>query len=413
MNLPSDIILKNVYGESSINKERFQSLLDGYASYFKTRQAEYFSAPGRTEILGNHTDHNGGKVIAASISKDTIGAAFPNNSDKIRIISEGYDEEILIDLASLNSIPKDQGTSSLVTGIMDGTRKFGFKVSGFNAYISTNVISAAGVSSSASFEMLICSMINYFFNDNKMTYIDYAKIGQYAENEYWNKASGLMDQMACAVGGTILLDFSDDIKYKKIDFSYEDIGYDLIIINTGKGHGDLSNEYSEIPLEMKLVADKLGESRLCETDLNRLLSNLSDIETSIQNDRAILRSLHFFEENHRVEDGINCIREKNYQKLFKLINESGNSSWKWLQNCSVEGEYNVQKVSLTLAITELFLRNINDGCCRVHGGGFAGVIMSVVPKSETSNFIKFMCKFISKDSIYPMNIRKFGAIHLD
>jgi len=413
MYLPSEKTLENVYGESQVSLKRFKSLAQHFKSYFKTDQMEYFSSPGRTEIIGNHTDHNGGKVIAASIDMDTIGAAFPNNSNIVCIISEGYEKEIIVDLSSLDEIPQNEGTLSLVAGMMKATKKFGFKVSGFNAYVSTNVISSAGVSSSASFEMLMCSIINYFFNNNTLNYIDYAQIGQYAENKYWNKASGLMDQMACAVGGTILLDFSKNVKFEKVDFSFAQIGYDLIIINTGKGHADLSHEYSEIPLEMKLIARKLGTSQLSENDLSDILNRFSEIESSVTNDRAILRSLHFFEESHRVDEAISAIQEKNKKQLLKLIEESGNSSWKWLQNCYSEENYKEQKVSLVLALTELFLRKIDDGCCRVHGGGFAGVIMSVVPKTETSNYIQFMSRFVNVNNIYPMQIRKFGAIHLE
>lgn len=413
MHLPSEKILENVYGESQVSLKRFKSLAQHFKSYFKTEQVEYFSSPGRTEIIGNHTDHNGGKVIAASIHMDTIGAAFPNNSNIVSIVSEGYEKEIIVDLSLLDEIPQNEGTLSLVAGIMKATRNFGFKVSGFNAYVLTNVISSAGVSSSASFEMLICSIINYFFNNNILNYIDYARMGQYAENKYWNKASGLMDQMACAVGDTILLDFSKKVEFEKVDFSFVQIGYDLIIVNTGKGHADLSYEYSEIPLEMKLIAHKLGASQLSENDLSTLLNKFTEIESSVANDRAILRSLHFFEENRRVDEAISAIKGKDKKQLLKLIEESGNSSWKWLQNCHSEGNYNEQKVSLVLALTELFLKKIGDGCCRVHGGGFAGVIMSIVPKAEVSNYIQFISNFVNLNNIYPMQIRKFGAIHLD
>lgn len=413
MNLPSENILENVYGESQVSLKRFKSLAEHFKLHFKTEQVEYFSSPGRTEIIGNHTDHNGGKVIAASIGMDTIGAAFPNNSNIVCIVSEGYEKEIIVDLSSLDEIPKDEGTLSLVAGIMKAAKDFGYKVSGFNAYVSTNVISSAGVSSSASFEMLMCSIINYFFNNNTLNYIDYAKMGQYAENKYWNKASGLMDQMACAVGGTILLDFSNNVKFEKVDFSFEQIGCDLIIINTGKGHADLSHEYSEIPLEMKLIAHKLGTSKLSENDFSDMLKRFLEIESTVSNDRAILRSLHFFEENRRVDEAIEAIQENNRKQLLNLMDESGNSSWKWLQNCHSEENHKEQKVSLVLALTELFLRKIGDGCCRVHGGGFAGVIMSIVPKTETANYIQFISRFVNSNNIYPMQIRKFGAIHLD
>ncbi|WP_312371463.1 galactokinase [Lachnoclostridium sp.] len=412
MRLPSLEILNKVYGESEASLKRYEDLLQQFKEHFNSEQMEFFSAPGRTEIVGNHTDHNGGKILAASITLDTIGAAYPNNSDIISIFSEGYEDEIRLDLSKIDEVPINQGTLSLIAGMMKATANAGFKAAGFNAYISTSVISAAGVSSSASFEMLICSIINYYFNDSKMSYIDYAKIGQYAENKYWSKASGLMDQMACAVGGTISLDFSNDVKYEKVDFSFSKIGYDLIIVNTGKGHADLSHEYSEIPMEMKAVANKLGGTLLCDSNLQNFLEQFTELEESLENDRALLRSMHFYEENRRVEEAIQAVADHNEKHLLKIIEESGNSSWKWLQNCYVATDNKDQKINLALALTEIFIKKIGDGSCRIHGGGFAGVIMSIIPKAETSNYIEYMSKFIDEKSIYPMNIREYGAIHL-
>lgn len=410
--MPDKEILEKIYGESETSLKRYESLVQNYEKCYKSNTVEFFSSPGRTEIIGNHTDHNGGKVIAASVTMDTIGAAYPNDSEIISIFSEGYEKEIVVDISLVDNIEKNQGTVSLIAGMIKATKEFGFKVNGFNAYISTDVISSAGVSSSASFEMLICSIINYFFNDNKLCAIDYAKIGQYAENKYWDKASGLMDQMACAVGGAIRLDFLEDVEYEKIDFSFDQMGYDLMIINTGKGHADLSHEYSDIPLEMKMVAHQLGRQSLLDMDSTTLLNKFSEIEATVLNDRAVLRSLHYCEENRRVEEAFDAIKEKNSRKLLKLLEESGNSSWKWLQNCYATDNYKEQKVSLVLALTELFLSKIEDGCCRVHGGGFAGVIMSIIPKDKTKDYIEYIARFVKEDDIYPLHIRKEGAIHL-
>lgn len=412
MKLPSKEILEKVYGESEVSLARYENLANQFESHFHSKEVEYFTAPGRTEIVGNHTDHNGGKILAASISLDTIGAAYPNQSDIISIFSEGYEEEIRLDISKLEEAPINQETLSLIAGMVKATIEAGFLVSGFNAYISTTVIRAAGVSSSASFEMLICSIINYFFNDGKMSYTNYAKIGQYAENRYWNKGSGLMDQMACAVGGTIALDFSNDVKYEKVDFSFSKIGYDLIIVNTGKGHADLSSEYSEIPMEMKAVAKKLGGTLLCDSSLPEFLEHFTELEESIENDRALLRAMHFYEENLRVEEAIKAVADHNEKHLLKIIEESGNSSWKWLQNCYVATDNKDQKINLALALTELFIKKLGDGSCRIHGGGFAGVIMSVIPKEETTHYIEYMSQYIDPKNIYPMNIREHGAIHL-
>ena len=256
-------------------------------------------------------------------------------------------------------------------------------------------------------------MINFFFNENRMSPITYAKIGQFAENKYWSKASGLMDQMACAVGGTILLDFKQDVSYKKVDFNFDNMGYQLIIVNTGKGHADLSMEYSEVPYEMNQVANYFGCSRLCEINLEALCKELPNIEKEVTNDRAILRAIHFFEENNWVTDLLQAISGKDVKQILKILTASGKSSWELLQNCYSISDYREQKVTLCLALTELFLKEIGDGCCRVHGGGFAGVIMCVLPKKLTDTYIQFITAYVGNGNVYPMNIRQVGSIHLE
>ena len=321
MNLPEKENLQKIYGETEKSSARFAHLGEKFAEIYKHDHAEYFTSPGRTEIIGNHVDHNGGKVIAGSINLDTVGAAAPNGTDVIRITSEGYRDEIVVDLSKLSKKNYKKGTPALVAGMMEGAQKNGFKAAGFDAYVSTNVIAAAGVSSSASFEMLICTMIDYFFNEGKMTYNDYAKIGQYAENVYWDKASGMMDQMACAVGGPVLFNFADrnNLEYSKLDFSFGKFGHRLVIVNTGKGHADLSQEYSEIPAEMKAAAKALGVELLHESTLEELLAHVNEIE----DDRAVLRAIHFFEETRRVEDASEAIGKEDYEKFMKLMDESG------------------------------------------------------------------------------------------
>lgn len=406
-----DVLIRELYGMDEQSRERLGSIKRNFQMRFQREQAELFSAPGRTELIGNHTDHNGGLVIAASIDRDTIAAAYPNQTDLVRVISEGYGEEIVIDLSALETVVKGNGTKALVAGMMEAVKFYGYEVFGFDAYVSTNVIAAAGVSSSASFEMLICAIVNHFFNKQNMTYTDYARIGQYAENKYWQKASGLMDQMACAVGGTILLDFSngEQISCKQMDFSFEEGGYSLIIVNTGKGHANLSHEYSDVPFEMKQVASDLGVDLLCETDLDMLLAHISEIE----NDRAKLRAIHFFEENKRVKSAISAIEADDIEKLLQWMDESGTSSWELLQNCYSLEDCKEQKIPLTLALSRLFLNQVGAGMCRVHGGGFAGVIMCVVPVTEKENYVNYISKYVGKENVYPMNIRKVGAVHLN
>ena len=410
MGLPEKEILEKVYGESTKSMERFKMLRKKFEENFGHAECEFFSAPGRSEIIGNHTDHNGGKIIAASIDMDTVCAASANGTSSVHVISEGYEEEIVIDLEYLERIPKGSGTKALLAGLMEGVLKRGFHVGGFDAYVSTEVIPAAGVSSSASFEMLICAVINGLFNENIMACTDYARIGQYAENIYWEKASGLMDQMACAAGGAVLLDFSDKerIKYENVPLSFDEMGYGFFIISTGKGHADLSGEYSTIPEEMAEAAETLGVERLCESDEDTLLKHLE----RIKNDRAVLRAIHFYEENERVEKAAESIREKDAETLLGLINESGRSSWELLQNCWSMQDPKEQKITRMLALTELFLKKIGDGACRVHGGGFAGVIMCLVPLKYAEDYRSYISQYAGEENIYSISVRNMGALQL-
>lgn len=409
--MPAKEVLERVYGESEKSGERFNHLSKCFAKQFGEAELEFFTSPGRTEMIGNHTDHNGGKIVAASISLDTIGAAAPNGIGTIRILSEGYNM-IEVEIAGASFVEKKAGTKALIAGMIEAIVKSGFSIGGFDAYVTTEVIAAAGVSSSASFEMLFCAMVNALFNDNKMQLSDCAKIGQYAENNFWLKSSGLMDQMACAAGGAILLDFADDIKCEKIEASFDRLGYDMVIVNTGKGHGDLSEEYSAVPSEMFQVAGALGVKRLCESSLEEFLEKLPQIEQEINNDRAILRALHFYEENRRVEKAAKALSSGDGKTVLSLLSESGNSSWKWLQNCMSKSNEKDQKVALTLALTELYVKKINDGCCRVHGGGFAGVILAVIPKEKTADYVDYISTYVGKENVYPMQIRQTGAVSL-
>lgn len=404
--------LTKIYGESELSQYRFQALKNSFTAHFSADTIDFFSSPGRCEIIGNHTDHNGGKIIAASINMDTIGAAARNQINQIRIVSEGY-PTVSLDLAHLSDTPKCDGTRSLLAGICQGFLNFGFQIGGFDACLSSNVIRAAGVSSSASFEMLLCTMINYFFNQQAATVEQCAKIGRYAENEYWDKKCGLLDEMACATGGAIQLDFHDaeNPMVSKVNFDFSALGYDLLLINTGKGHADLSREYSEIPTEMYAVAQALGVSTLAEADLSLLLSHLPEVR-AITGDRAILRAQHFFHENARVDLALHAMQEQNIKMLLALLNESGDSSWKLLQNCYAISNPQEQSVPLLLTLTQNFLQKIADGCCRVHGGGFAGTILCVVPKEQNKSYRAFISQFVDSKNIYPIQIRPYGAIHI-
>lgn len=404
--------IEALYGEESERaRKRYAHLQEKFTEEFGEAELRYFSAPGRTEIIGNHTDHNGGQILAGSITLDTICAAAPTDDGIITIVSEGY-RPVSVDTKALSETPKEDGSKSLVAGMAEAAENFGYKVGGFRAYVTSEVIASAGVSSSASFEMLVCTVLNAFYNDGKMSIADYARMGQYAENHWWNKSSGLMDQMACAAGGVIFLDFSEGVRYETIDFSFDDYDMDLFILNTGKGHADLTEEYSSIPHEMYAVAEKLGESRLADVSELVLLTTLGGMREKLGNDRALLRALHFFEENKRVNEAREAVAAGNSDKLLQLMGESGKSSYEWLQNAYCTEDTKEQSIPLALCLTELFLKRCARGTCRIHGGGFAGVIMAILPKEEREDYTAFMSQFFGKENIYRMGLRRYGAVEV-
>ena len=406
-------LMADLYGSSKAaeNRTRYEKLVDEYVKTFGDGELKLFSSPGRTEISGNHTDHNHGKVLAGSINLDCAGVAAKNNSDQIRIVSETYNQDFTIDLNQLEVSPKAAGTIDLVKGMLKGFTEFGYQIGGFNAYITSNVISAAGVSSSAAFEMLICSMLNTFFNEGKMDTVAYAHIGKYAENHYWNKASGLLDQMACAVGGLITIDFVNPAEpaVEKIDFDFASQDHSLIIVQTGKGHADLSADYSSVPNEMKKVAQYFGKEVLAEITEDMVIDNFQAVR-EFAGDRSVLRALHFFEENKRVEAMVGALKAGDFDSFLTNITASGNSSWKWLQNCYTTADVQEQGITTTLALTELFIAEKKRGACRVHGGGFAGVIMAMLPNDLVDEYIAYIEKAAGEGSAYRMSIRPYGAI---
>lgn len=409
-------LMAALYGENAVdqNAERYAALVNRYREQFDDEEIMFFTSPGRTEICGNHTDHNHGKVLAGSINLDCVGVAAKNNSNQVSIISETYNQNFKIDLDDLSPSEKKAGTVDLVKGILKGFLEEGYKIGGFHAYIATNVISAAGVSSSASFEMLLCSILNTFFNEGRMDTVAYAHIGKYAENVYWDKASGLLDQMACAVGGLITIDFLNPAVpvVEKIDFDFGSRDHSLMIINTGKGHADLSAEYSSVPLEMKRVAEFFGKEVCAEITEREVIENLAGVR-EFAGDRSVLRALHFFEENRRVEAQVRALKENRFEDFLKIITESGNSSWKWLQNCFTNSSYQEQGISVALALTELFIAKRQRGACRIHGGGFAGVIMAVLPNDLVAEYESYMERAMGEGNVYRLSIRPYGAICFD
>ena len=389
--------LSNLYSTDDYETQikRYTSLIDNFEQNFDQEEIYLFSSPGRTEISGNHTDHNHGKVLGASINLDCIAVVSKIEGNIINIISESFNQSFSINLNDLTASDKKTGTIDLLKGLLQAFKNNGYKIGAFNAYISSNVIASAGLSSSASFETLICQILNTLYNKSEIDIISYAKMSKFAENVYWDKASGLLDQMCCAYGGLINIDFKnpDMPIIKKVEFDFSTTNHSLVIVQTGRGHADLSKDYSSIPQEMKAVAKYFKKDVLADVDENDFYENISKVKEAT-NDRALLRAIHFFDENKRVEYIVEALENNNFERFFELISESGNSSWKYLQNCYTNMEPLEQGITLTLALTERFIKTKKSGTCRVHGGGFAGVIMAILSNDLLDEYVEYIERLI-------------------
>lgn len=402
-----------LYGESGIQKqsERYIHTLDGFCKYFELDEnncVNIYSAPGRTEIGGNHTDHQHGCVLAGSADMDSIAIVSSRNDNKIVIKSVGYDEDE-IDINDLDMKQKEQGKAiSIIRGILSRFVQLGYKIGSFNAYTSSNVIKASGLSSSAAFEVLVGTILNYEFNDGKITPVEIAQIGQYAENEYMGKPCGLLDQMSCSVGGFVFIDFNDPTKpiIKKVDYDFVHSGYTICIVDTGGNHADLTPEYGKIPEEMKNVAQYFGKEVLRQVDEKEFYNNIAVLRQKC-GDRAILRAIHFFDENNRAEEEANALENNDFQKFLDLVQESGDSSYKYLQNVFATKSVEEQGISLALAISQKILGS--KGAYRVHGGGFAGVIQAFVPNDMVRQYNDKMTKVFGEQSCTKLSIRPVGG----
>lgn len=408
-------LLQEMYGSEDVRSHaaRYLQAAKGFSGHFGNREFELFTSAGRTEILGNHTDHNHGLVAAGSVHLDCIAAAAPNGTDTIRIISQTYHQDLKINLHQLQPTYRKKGSAALVRGLLAGLKKQHYKIHGLDIFTTSQVPGGSGLSSSASFEMLLCTMIDYFFNGYQQDIIAYAKSGQYAENKYWDKKSGLMDQIACAAGGIVSLDFTDPAhpEVRRIDFLPAQLGLDLVIVNTGRGHSGLSEEYSAVPEEMHTVAAFFGKQYLSQISEEEVIASAAAIREKCS-DRAFLRALHFFEENKRVAELEQMMLTKDREGFLNLIRSSGNSSWKWLQNCFLASDHAHQDITVALALTELYLAKCG-GACRVHGGGFAGTIAVYLPREYTNDYIGYIERLLGKGSAFLIHVRRQGACRLD
>ncbi len=408
-----DSALTGLYGAAaSAQKPRYIRVLNSFAELFgEQNEISFFSAPGRSEVGGNHTDHNHGKVLAAAINLDAIAAVAKNGKDVIRLKSEGYDMD-MVDITDLTPKTSEYSKSkALIRGVCAGFVERGYEIGGFDAATANDVVSGSGLSSSASFEVLVGTILNYLYNDGKVTPVEIAQIAQYAENEFFGKPCGLLDQMTCSVGGFVFMDFNDPSKpiIKPVKFEFESCGHALCIVNTGGSHSDLTDEYAAVKNEMISVAQRLGHDYLREVDEAQFLNSI-DLMRSVVGDRAILRAKHFFSENARVDKEVNALENKEFGEFKKLVVKSGQSSYMYNQNVFSVKDPISQPVSLGLCLCEELLEG--KGAWRVHGGGFAGTIQAFVPIDMLRDFKHRMELVFGEGNCYVLSIRPVGGVNV-
>ena len=405
-------LLTDIYVDESrieYQTERYIKAIEKFEKLYGEGDAAIYSAPGRSEVGGNHTDHQHGEILAASINLDAIAVTRKTDDNMIHLISGTY-KEIVIDVNDISYKESEKETTkALIKGVLKGAKDHGFDIGGFTAYVTSDVLIGAGLSSSAAFETVVGTIISQLYNDGKMDAVTIAIIGQYAENVYFGKPCGLMDQMASSVGGLINIDFEDPKKpkIKKVDVDFEAYGHSLCIVDTKGSHADLTDDYAAIPYEMKKVANYFNQEALREVDKDDFYLNLPKIR-EILGDRAVLRAMHLFEENKRVDQQVKALEEGDFDTFKKLIKESGDSSFKYLQNVYSSHDLTNQSVSIGLAISDISLGD--KGVSRVHGGGFAGTIQAFVPNDIVSMYKKNMEHVFGEGACHVLKVRPYGGM---
>ncbi len=408
--------LLRLYGPEQLERQtrRYLSAVDTYVSLFGDKEnLVLFSAPGRTEIGGNHTDHQRGRVLAASIDLDVIAVVSPNDSGVIHIKSEGHEENV-VRLGQLEPAEEERNTSTaLVRGIAARFMELGYKIGSFTAYTTSNVLAGSGLSSSAAYEVLVGTILSGLYNGGGVNPVVIAQIGQYAENNYFGKPCGLMDQAASSVGGLVMIDFKDQYHplVEQISYDFTEQGYALCVVNTGGSHADLTDEYAAIPAEMRSVAGCFGKEVLREVDTSVLLEQVAELRKLPGGDRAFLRALHFEEENERVFKQAAALKGNDFKTFLQLVQESGHSSYCKLQNVVSAKSTAEQGVALGLALSEQLLKG--KGIFRVHGGGFAGTLQAYVPLKDVEFYRRGMEQVFGEGSCYVLRIRPCGGVRID
>ena len=406
--------LRYLYGEDEIllktQQERYAGLILRYTELFGDKEnIQLISAPGRTEIGGNHTDHNHGRVLAAAVNLDALCAAGPRDDMRVRFYSEGY-APVEIDLSDLSVRTEEKGTTAaLIRGVAAGMKEAGYRIGGFNAAVTSTVAGGSGLSSSAALEVMLTGVLDSLYNRFDMPYVLRAQISKRAENEWFGKPSGLLDQMASAAGGLVTVDFrdTDHPEVEAISYDFARKGYALVVVATGGSHANLTDQYAAIPAEMKDVAKCFGKEVLRGLSAEQLTENADKLRGKVS-DRAILRAYHFIREDERVPRQVAALREDRIGDFMQLIIDSGRSSYMYLQN--VFADNRDQSLSLALCMAEEQLRG--DGAWRIHGGGFAGTTLNFVPLGKVSDFVKVMENAFGKDACKVLNIRPVGAARI-
>lgn len=407
--------LRRVYvtdDEVKAQYARYAAVIDAFSELFSgERDIRLFSAPGRTEVGGNHTDHNHGRVLAAGINLDAIAAASKNGENVVRVKSEGYPMDV-VDLSDLSVQPSETGHSpALVRGVCQGFLNYGYKIGGFDAATASRVLSGSGLSSSAAYEVLVGTMLNYLYNDGKVDAVTIAKIAQYAENEYFGKPCGLMDQTACSVGSFVTIDFNDpqNPEIKEVKFDFAACGHALCIVDTKGSHSDLTDEYGFIRQEMESVAQYFGKKVLREVPEAEFYGEIAAVRERV-GDRAVLRAMHFYADNARVLKEVDALRSGDFEAFKQYILASGNSSYMYNQNVFSVKKPQEQPVSLALAISQRVLEG--RGAWRVHGGGFAGTIQAFVPLDLLEIYKSEIERVFGEGACYVLSIRPVGGTEI-
>lgn len=407
--------IKEIYVDEQrvpYNRERYIRAIDRFTELFPSeKEIEIYSAPGRSEVCGNHTDHQNGMVLATSINLDAIAIVAKAEEPVIRLVSGDFPMEE-VDVADLSMKEEEQSTTTaLIRGVAAGMKERGHKVGGFTAYITSDVLMGAGMSSSAAFESLIGTILSGLYNDMKVSSIEIAQIGQYAENIYFGKPCGLMDQMACSVGGMIFIDFKEKEhpEVRQVHTDFEKAGLSLCIVDTKGSHADLTPDYAAVPAEMNQVAQAVGREHLREVPRETFFKELPKLwkETS---GRAVLRAIHFYEEEERVLRGVKSLEESDYPGFLSVIKASGDSSAKYLQNIYSPKDVDSQNVTVALAVSESILGE--NGVCRVHGGGFAGTIQAFVKNEAVAAYKEQIEAIYGDDSCHVLKVRLQGGIRV-